>query len=65
MPKDKTESHDLIIKVAKQEFLEKGFMNVSMREIGKKVGLTQAALYRHFKNKEDMFNCLVERFNFI
>ena len=62
MPKDKTESHDLIIKVAKQEFLEKGFMNVSMREIGKKVGLTQAALYRHFKSKEDMFNSLVEPF---
>ena len=62
MPKDKSESHALIIKVAKQEFLKKGFMKASMREIGKKVGLTQAALYRHFKNKEDMFNCLVEPF---
>ena len=62
MPKDKTESHNLIIKVAKQEFLEKGFEKVSMREIGRKVNLSQAALYRHFESKEAMFNSLVDPF---
>lgn len=62
MPKDKTQSHERIQKVAKEEFLEKGFQNSSMREIGKKAGLTPSALYRHYPSKEAMFNSLVDPF---
>ena len=62
MPKDKTESHERIQKVAKEEFLKKGFENVSMREISKKAGLTPSALYRHYPSKEAMFNSLVDPF---
>ena len=60
MPKDKTESHNRIIPAATQEFLEKGFQNASTRSIAARAGLTSGGLYRHFKDKEDMFAALVE-----
>ena len=62
MPKDKVESHKLVLTVAKQEFLEKGFENASIRSIGEKAGMTSAALYRHAKSKEDLFCQLVDPF---
>ena len=60
MPKDKTASHERIVIAAKAEFLEKGFEKASMRDIGERAGITPAGLYRHYKNKEDMFNELVK-----
>jgi len=60
MPKDKTESHNRIIPAAMQEFLEKGFQNASTRSIAARAGITSGGLYRHFKDKEDMFAALVE-----
>ena len=60
MPRDKTESHKRVIAAAKAEFLEKGFNNASMRSIGARAGMTSAGLYRHYKNKEDMFSALVQ-----
>lgn len=60
MPKDKTNSHKKIVEVALQEFLEKGYEKVSMKDIADKVGMTSAGLYRHFDNKEDMFKALVQ-----
>lgn len=60
MPKDKTGSHNRIISAATQEFLEKGFLNASTRSIAARAGLTSGGLYRHFKDKEDMFAALVE-----
>lgn len=62
MPKDKTESHEKVLKAAKEEFLKKGFEAASIRSIGKKAGMTSAALYRHAKDKEDLFCQLVEPF---
>lgn len=62
MPRDKTESHIRIKNVAREEFLEKGFEKASMREIGKKAGMTQAGLYRHYESKEAMFSDLVDPF---
>ncbi|MBR3634810.1 MAG: helix-turn-helix transcriptional regulator [Lachnospiraceae bacterium] len=60
MPRNKTDSHEKIIKVAMEEFLEYGFMDASMRRIAGKVGMTVSALYKHFPSKEDMFAALVE-----
>ena len=60
MSKDKSLTNQKIIEVAKREFLELGFEKASMRNIASKVGLTQAALYKHYKNKEEMFSSLVE-----
>lgn len=60
MPKDKTESHNRIIPAARQEFLEKGFQGASTRSIAARAGITSGGLYRHFRDKEDMFSALVE-----
>lgn len=60
MPRDKTDSHERVMAAAKAEFLEKGYGKASMRRIGERAGMTSAGLYRHYVNKEDMFNALVE-----
>lgn len=60
MPKDKTVSHKRVVMAAKEEFLEKGYEKASMRSIGQKAGMTAAGLYRHYANKEEMFQALVE-----
>lgn len=60
MPRDKTSSHDKIVKAAMREFQEKGFEQASMKAVADAVGMTSAALYRHFANKQDMFAALVQ-----
>ena len=49
----------LLLKVAKEEFMEKGFAKASLRSICKKAGVTTGALYFFFKDKEDLFGGLV------
>lgn len=60
MPRDKTASHEKIVAAAMQEFQEKGFERASMKAVADAVGMTSAALYRHFDNKQDMFAALVQ-----
>lgn len=59
MPRDKTENHIKLMAAAREEFLEYGFEKASMRSIGKRCGLTAAGLYRHCRDKEDLFDQLV------
>ena len=49
-----------ILNAAKKEFLEKGFRGASVRKIAGEVGISAAALYWHFENKEALFDALVE-----
>jgi AcrR family transcriptional regulator len=51
-----------IIKAALELFLKKGFYNVSMQDIAKKVGISKPAIYHHFKNKEEMINGVMDLF---
>lgn len=50
----KDESRISILNAAKEEFLEKGYKNASMRSIAKKANMTVGNLYRYYKNKEDI-----------
>lgn len=59
MPKDKTEMHQKIIIAAREEFLEKGYEETTMRSIATKAGITVSGIYKHFSSKEDMFHVLV------
>lgn len=45
---------------ARQEFIEKGYMNASLRNICKNAGVTTGALYFFFKDKADLFEQLVK-----
>lgn len=56
MPKDKSETHENILKAARAEFMKNGFEKASIREIAKRAGVTSAALYRHCTDKEDLFS---------
>ena len=60
MPRDKTQSHQLVIKSAKKEFLMHGYEKASIQIIAKNAGLTGGALYKYFGAKEEMFAALVE-----
>ena len=58
MPKDKTASHARVLAAAREEFLAYGFEKASMRRIGERCGLTAAGLYRHCRDKADLFHLL-------
>ena len=60
MPRDKTESHIRIVEAAKEEFLQYGFADASLRRIAEKARIQVSGLYKHFNSKEDMFASLVE-----
>ena len=49
-----------ILEYAKEEFLNKGFEKAQVAEIAKAANVTTGAIYRHFKNKEELFFTLIE-----
>lgn len=57
------EGRDAIAAAACDVFYEHGFQKASVREIARRAGLTQAALYYHFVNKEDVLFTILERFS--
>ncbi len=59
MPRDKTASHVKIMAAAREEFMEQGFERASMWSIGERCGLTAAGIYRHCRDKADLFDQLV------
>lgn len=59
MPRDKTLSHIKVQKAIKEEFLEKGYEAASIRSIGARAGMTSAGLYRHYADKDAMFDVVV------
>ena len=59
MPRDKTVSHIKIMAAAREEFLEYGFEDASMRRIGERCGMTAAGIYRHCRDKADLFEQVV------
>lgn len=48
-----------ILDSAKREFMEKGFLNASLRNIVKSAGVTTGAFYRYYDSKEALFAALV------
>lgn len=59
MPRDKTASHSKVLAAAREEFMEYGYENASMRRIGERCGMTAAGLYRHCRDKADLFREIV------
>lgn len=49
-----------LIEVAEKLFTENGYQAVSIRDIAKAGGVTNAALYYHFPNKEALFDEVIE-----
>lgn len=53
------ETKERLLEEAKKEFMEKGYMQSSLRSICKRAGVTTGALYFFFKDKEDVFAAIV------
>ena len=49
-----------IQQAAVQEFLDKGFLGSSLRQIVKNAGVTTGAFYGYFSSKEALFASIVE-----
>jgi AcrR family transcriptional regulator len=54
------DTRERIQAVALELFAEQGYDKTSLREIAERLGVTKAALYYHFKSKEDIVTSLVE-----
>jgi len=48
-----------ILDTALEMFSRRGFTAVSVRDISYAVGVKESALYKHFKNKQDVFDSLI------
>lgn len=51
---------EVIIYQALSLFSDRGYEGVTMRDIASGVGIKASSLYNHFKNKEDIFNSIIE-----
>ena len=54
---------DDIVSAAIDLFYEYGYQKASIRDICRRVGITQAALYYHFRNKEELLYTIIEKFS--
>jgi len=60
MPPDSS-GRDAILDTSTKLFSQHGYKEVSIRDIAQACGMTNAALYYHFKNKEDLFLAMLQR----
>jgi AcrR family transcriptional regulator len=54
------DTRERIKQVALEMFTEHGYEQTSLREIAERLGVTKAALYYHFKSKEEIVAAFVE-----
>jgi AcrR family transcriptional regulator len=59
---DRKDMHQEILRAAKALFFEQGYHRLAMRQIAEAVGVTKAALYYHFKDKEQLFLAMLGSF---
>lgn len=51
-----------ILETAKNLFVNQGYHGMSMREISEALGVSKAALYYHFKDKEELFLAILRTY---
>jgi TetR/AcrR family fatty acid metabolism transcriptional regulator len=59
--KQRQEREDLILQIAEEVLLERGYHDTSMDEIAARVGIAKGTLYLHFARKEDLVFALLDR----
>lgn len=55
-----TTARDRILAAAEAEFLDRGFLEASLRRIASEAGMTTGAIYGYFPSKAALFDALVE-----
>lgn len=61
-PQSEMTTKEKILRVSIDMFSQKGFRDVSVREIAKAVGIKASSLYKHYENKEDILESIFESF---
>ncbi|BFK27177.1 TetR/AcrR family transcriptional regulator [Blautia coccoides] len=56
----KKNTKEIILFKALSLFADKGYDGVTVRDIAAEVGIMQSSLYKHYKNKQEIFDTLVE-----
>lgn len=56
-----TDTKENILMAALRLFAKDGYEAVSVSKIAGELGITKGALYKHYKNKRDIFDSIVER----
>lgn len=56
-----TDTKEKILMTALRLFARDGYEAVSVSMVSGELGITKGALYKHYKNKRDIFDCIVER----
>ena len=56
----RTDTRARVQKGARELFAEQGYEKTSLREIAERLGVTKAALYYHFKSKEDIVHSFTD-----
>ncbi len=59
-PTPRTDTRSRAQTVALELFAEQGYEKTSLREIAERLGVTKAALYYHFKSKEDIVHSFTD-----
>lgn len=52
--------HAQLLHIAVKLFSEKGFSGTTTREIAKCAGISEAMVFRHFANKEELYNAILD-----
>ncbi|GCE16168.1 TetR/AcrR family transcriptional regulator [Tengunoibacter tsumagoiensis] len=62
--KQRKERLELLLQVAEEVFVEKGYLDTSMDEIAARVGIGTATIYSHFASKEELMVAAILEQNF-
>ena len=52
-----------ILRIALELFAQNGYLGTSMNDIAGQLGITKAALYKHYASKQEILDKIVERMN--
>ena len=52
-----------ILEQALKLFSQSGYMGTSMNDIASKLGVTKAALYKHYKSKQEILESIIDKMN--
>src|SRR5947209_9614908 len=59
--KQRQERRTLILQIAEEVLMEKGYYETSVDEIAARVGIAKGTVYLHFPSKEDMVVAILQR----
>jgi AcrR family transcriptional regulator len=62
---EKLATKDRIEQIALELFAKKGYQSVSIRDIGKLVGIKESSIYYHFKNKQAIMDSLLDKIDLL